>query len=160
MFRTAVLTLIALGWVGGSAPRMEPASVYGYVAFIDPATGERWIPEGRSGGTDGYISRVILVFSAVSNPRDTRSVIFENIGGAIMKGGWGSAMRYEVRFDFRSLTGRAGEPIAIRSDRGPLVGYNPAEWTFTDGITLEPWVSLGLGKIPLTQRATPFPELR
>ena len=100
--------LLALCAAPVLAVAQEPSGVVGYIAFIDPQTGQRWIPKGETGALQGY-------------PREI------------------------------SVAGGGPRQIQFHFDR----------WRY-DRVEAGPWRLFSGGRetpVPLTRRASPFPDL-
>ena len=174
--------------VGAAAPSVptgpEPSRVYGYVAFVDPATGAEYFPTpaddpslngpmlpgpiwmqfvSPSGGTLDL--SVGMVYRAVQRNPDG-SILLQPIASA------GIALYYDI--EMRSGGGTADPRVetstglATDPHTTAVVTYNPGIWRF-GSIRVDPFgayapsaESLGrleLVTFPMTRRAVPFADL-
>lgn len=149
-----IATIVVLAALGAApAFAQEPASVYRYIALIDPASGEKWIPKDDRGNLMGYPQSFTVYFRPASGAGAPASVTIE--GGLPGSVTFATYVRWEIRFDH----GRSLSTVPERV--GLTVRYNPELWRF-DRVELGPWRSLepSIGTIPLTRRPEPFPDIR
>ena len=137
----------------------EPSGVVGYIAFVDPATGERWIPKGEGGTVRGYPREIAVIFRNRADNREHR-VAIENWAGNMT---FADSVKYEITFTGTPIdtppiwlrrTGEGGGPMQVQ--------VNFERWRF-DRVEAGPWRMFEGGRettVPLTRRASPFPGLR
>jgi hypothetical protein len=132
--------------------------VVGYIAFIDPQTGQRWIPKGETGALQGYPREISVVFRSKADGREHR-VNIENWAGNVV---FRDAVKYEIAFthsDFSetpALLGRSGAGGGPRQ-----IQFHFDRWRY-DRVEAGPWRLFSGGRetpVPLTRRASPFPDL-
>jgi hypothetical protein len=152
-----------------SARRPEPSGVHGWVAIIDPRTGERWVPTSESapGVLETRPGHLYIKFRKVGSPIDKaaqiHTVTIGNTGVGFHVDGNRKAWYYSISFSHETLL--TGTPDTVNAYT-PTVRYNPNLWTFYtvefpyydhsvlgDGITRVLW------RVEFTRRVTPFPDL-
>ncbi|HEY8243810.1 MAG TPA: hypothetical protein VII68_10140 [Casimicrobiaceae bacterium] len=131
----------------------DPSGVYGYIAFTDPATGARWLPDR------GYPAEIAVVFRAVAGGREHRTS-FEN-QGCIAR--FPTACMYEIRFNYTEVDTLPTALATSGASTGPRqVQYNPRNWRY-DRVEVGPWrfaFGPSSAPIPITRRASPYSDLR
>jgi hypothetical protein len=137
----------------------EPTGVYGWIAIVDPQSGQAWLPldyEQNPPPVHGYPTAINVQFIR-SDGGEQRSVALaggEGLRADRERGAW----RYSIRFDHvATMTGppAVGDPGAVR--------YNPAQWRFVN-VTVDEyrWSVLGRGSttvlwsVPFARRGALF----
>jgi hypothetical protein len=140
----------------------EPAGVYGWIAIVDPGTGERWLPldyEYDPPRLFGYPVYISVLFRRIGR-NDSIAVSFgasEGLTADRARNAW----RYAIRFQHVSTM--TGPPA--RSESGTL-RYNPSAWRFVRVAVGEYRWSVReqnatrvLWQVPFAPRPQPFADL-
>ncbi|HEY7481980.1 MAG TPA: hypothetical protein VH680_15805 [Gemmatimonadales bacterium] len=156
MMRTVgLLVLVGLAQAGTvpSVSAQDPSGVYGYIAFTDPASGTRWVPDR------GYPAEIAVVFRSVADGREHRAS-FINPG---CQARFPTACMYEIAFNYTDVE---TTPTALARSGGATgpsqIQYNPRSWRY-DRVEVGPWrFAFGTTSepLPLSRRATPYADLR
>lgn len=110
----------------------EPTGVYGWIAIVDPATGQKWLPlREETGGAGGYPSAIDVRFEPVFGGSPV--TVSYRAGAGIQMDPERNAWRYAIDFDH--VTTMTGPPAKAGSTG---VRYNPAEWRFA-GVDMGPY---------------------
>jgi hypothetical protein len=135
----------------------EPTGVYGWIAIVDPATGQKWLPlREETGRAGGYPSAIEVRFVPVlgGSPVTVSFRASEGIQMDLARNAW----RYAI--DFEHVTTMTGPPA-----RGGTAGvrYNPALWRFA-GVEMGPYnynrpSGIRLWSVDFDQRSSPFSDL-
>ena len=135
----------------------EPTGLYGWIAIVDPRTGQKWLPQQEENGrVGGYASAIHLHFEPIFGGSPV-TVSFRAAVGIEMDLAH-NAWRYTIDFDhITTMTG----PPAKGGSAG--VRYNPAEWRFA-GLQMGPYYhdrpgGIRVWSVDFAQRASPFGDL-
>jgi len=161
MKRATAIVVLTCGIAGVSAPAyaQRPSGVVGYIAFIDPATGERWSPRSAEGAVLGAPRQLVFTFRS-GDGREQRVAIEDWAGSQVLP----DAVKYEVEFHHHPIF----DPTWLRPSAGarpaPMqIHFNFERWTYVS-VEAGPWRLLSSEgretSVPLARRATPFPDLR
>jgi hypothetical protein len=110
----------------------EPSHVWGYITFIDPATGQKFLPSSLDYDppvVNGYPEAIYIIFRSADGTRTTR-VTFLNSDFLLTSRLGTTAYIYSVHLiqDYR-----AAEPL---TGNGNFVRYNPDQWSF-DSVAMD-----------------------
>lgn len=162
----------------------EPAHVFGYLTFVDPVTGEEWIPHtdvDSSGISEvvGGLSQMAFRFvnpagetTDLSLPSGGFSVVSRNPDGSVFYGSGVAASGACIAFyyDFQMNPDRSegyprvGAPPSVVLPRPRLyaISYNPDQWRFLDVVEPISYANRETGvatdEHTFTRRETPFAD--
>jgi hypothetical protein len=163
----------------------EPARVYGYLAFVDPATAEKWVPHtevDRSGLSQlsGGLSQMAFRFVNqagetydLSLPSGGFRAVGRNPDGSVFYGSGVAAegVCFAFYYDFQMNPDRSegyprmGAPasVVVNMPRVQAISYNPDQWRFLDIVEPISYANRDAGAATnqhtFTRRETPFPDL-
>jgi hypothetical protein len=149
----------------------EPSRIYGYVAFVDPTTGTKWIPKVPDHPTADFAQSGVMTVRFVNPAGQTldyrhqelmyvaRTADGTNQLVSVNNGGFAWCYDIELHPDLSEGSPRSGHTSSY--GHGDAIYYNSDQWRFLEVASVDDaWVGPpGTPTIPFTRRSQPFPDL-